>query len=56
MELRRLAFWGFVFAVIGLDLWWSGTPLTFEWWWIPLFVANAVALVWVLLPMIRGKP
>jgi hypothetical protein len=55
MDLRRLGFWGLVFAVIAVDLWWSGTPATFEWWWIPLFVVNAVCLGWVLLPLIRGR-
>ncbi len=56
MDLRRLGFWTFILAVIGLDLWWSGTPLTFEVSWIPLFVVNAVALGLVLWPLVRGRP
>ncbi len=55
MDFRRLAFWALVLVVIGLDLWWSGTPVVFEWWWIPLFALNAVALALVLWPMIRGR-
>ena len=55
MQLRRLGFWALVLAVVGVDLWWSGTPATFEVWWIPLFVLNAVCLGLVLLPLIRGR-
>ena len=56
MNLRRPWFVVLVLVVIGLDLWWSGTPSAFEIWWIPLIVVNAVCLILILLPMIRGKP
>lgn len=55
MNLRKQAFWVLVLAVIGLDLWWSGTPLTFAWWWIPLIALNGVCLLGILWPMIRGR-
>jgi len=55
LTLRRQGFWLLVLMVIGLDLWWSATPLTFEWWWIPLFAVNVVCLGLILLPLIRGK-
>ncbi len=54
--LRGRLFWALVLVVIGVDLWWTGTPSTFEWWWVPLFVLNAVCLALVLWPVIRGKP
>ena len=44
-----------VLVVIGLDLWWSGTPATFALWWIPLAALNAVCLGVILLPWIRGE-
>jgi hypothetical protein len=56
LTLRRQGFWLFVLVVIGLDLWWSGTPTGFEWWWLPLFAANAMCLGLILLPLIRGRP
>lgn len=48
--------WPFVLVVVAVDLWWSGTPLTFEIWWIPVILANVIALGLVLWPMIRGTP
>ncbi len=53
--VRRRAFWIFVLLVIGLDLWWSGTPLTFQVWWIPLIAANLVCLTGVLYPIIVNR-
>ena len=55
MTIRRQAFWALVLAVIGIDLWWSGTPPTFALWWIPLIALNAVCLAFILLPLVRGK-
>lgn len=54
--LRGRLFWVLVLAVIALDLWWTGTPAVFEWWWVPLFIVNGVCLALVLWPVIRGKP
>ena len=55
MRLRREAFWVLVLVVIGLDLWWSTTPLTFEVWWIPLIVLNLACLGVVLYPVVFAK-
>ncbi len=55
MKLRREAFWALVLVVIGVDLWWSTTPLTFEWWSIPLVLLNLVVLGIVLYPLIAGR-
>ncbi len=55
MQLRREAFWALVLAVIALDLWWSSTPLTFEWWWVPLILLNLACLGAVVYPMIVNR-
>ena len=55
MKLRREAFWALVLTVIAFDLWWSTTPLSFEWWWVPLIALNLVVLGLVLYPTIVGR-
>ncbi len=55
MKLRREAFWALVLLVIAVDLWWSTTPLAFDWWWVPLIVLNLVVLGVVLHPTIAGR-
>jgi len=54
VRIRRQAFWILVLAVIGVDLWWSSMPSSFELWWIPLLLLNGVCLVLILVPLIRG--
>ncbi len=41
--------------MIALDVWWSGTPGSFELWWIPLIAANGACLALILWPLIRDK-
>jgi hypothetical protein len=41
--------------VIGLDLWWSGTPTSFELWWIPLIALNGVVFYLIVMPLVRGE-
>ena len=55
MKIRREAFWALVLTVIALDLWWSSTPLAFEWWWVPLIALNLAVLGVVLYPTIVGR-
>jgi len=54
VPIRREVLWILVLAVVGADLWWSGTPATFAWWWVPLIALNGVCLLGVLGPLIRG--
>lgn len=55
MTVRRQVFWILVLVVVGVDLWWSSTPATFAWWWVPLIALNGVCLALILWPLIRGK-
>jgi hypothetical protein len=50
-----VAFWALILAVIGADLWWAGTPTTFELWWVPLIVLNGVCFYLIVMPLVRGS-